>query len=148
MSTIQVLKSQLSAMRQRQTVLKRTGDRKFVMSTIAQNSNQIFQMEQQLVQVKSELKAAMTPQAAAQHELKRAEQRLRGKRDYYMQLATKQRSLKEQRDECTSEQLTAKAEIQRELQRNKVKLQTYFSEIKSLKRAYSMAHTAVYQLSK
>lgn len=146
---IQVLKSQLSSMRHRQTQLKRTPDRKPVMSLIAQNSRTIFNTEQQLVEVRKCIFAAMTPEMAARHALKVAEQRLRDKRQYHMSLSQTQHDLKAKMSELTRQyQREEKAVIQKQLRQNSVKLNTYFKELKVLKQAYSAAHTALYQLTK
>jgi len=151
MSTIQiqVLKSQLSSMRQRQTQLKRTPDRKPVMSLIAQNSREIFHAEQQIVEVRKGIFAAMTPEMAARHALKVAEQRLRDKRNYYMSLSQTQHDLKAKMADLTRQyQREEKAVIQKQLRQNSLKLTAYFKELKDLKRLYSEAHTALYQLTK
>lgn len=146
---IQVLKSQLSSMRHRQTQLKRSPDRKPVMSLIAQNSREIFHTEQKLVEVRKGIFASMTPEMAAKHDLKVAEQRLRDKRQYYMSLSQTQHDLKAKMAKLTRQyQREEKAVIQKKLCQNARKLTAYFKELKDLKRLYSEAHTALYQLTK
>lgn len=146
---LQVLKSQLSAMRQRQTQLKRSPDRKPIMSLIAQNSREIYSTEQKLVEVREGIFAAMTPEMAARHALKVAEQRLRDKRQYHMQLSQTQHHLKAKMAELTRQyQREEKSVIQKQLRQNSVKLNAYFKELKELKQQYSTAHTALYQLTK
>lgn len=146
---LKTLKSKLSDMRQRQTRLKRSPDRKPVMSLIAQNSREIFHTEQQLVEVRKGIFAAMTPEMAARHALKVAEQRLRDKRNYYMSLSQTQHDLKAKMAELTRQyQREEKAVIQKQLRQNALKLTAYFKELKELKQAYSAAHTALYQLTK